>query len=333
VKDFSVAHGYAVVIQKSNIPRGQVWLRCDLGGTYRNTLNLSQDQRKRKCSSRLLNCPFLLYGRRLQDSSWHLRVQNAEHNHEMATGAIEMVTHPIARRLTSEQKKLVEELTEMGARPAFIVETLKQKFPDKPIKVQDIYNTRNFIRREKNAGRTPFLDDTTATEVHERETFDPSGINIIVPKNQITSSLAINKTPRERFDVLVKDMEANFIQWNSQEQSHFVTQLQRLVNKFKKQTISSNPSTQQSAPGLLGSLDNELAMTDHLPVPPSPPPPPPPPTTPPPEPSSPSKPPPPPTGPPLMSLSLGVLPGESGMEDVLEAAVVAAAAAAAAEVL
>uniref|UniRef100_K3WT68 FAR1 domain-containing protein n=1 Tax=Globisporangium ultimum (strain ATCC 200006 / CBS 805.95 / DAOM BR144) TaxID=431595 RepID=K3WT68_GLOUD len=163
VHEFTVSHGYAVVIQKSNVPRGQVWLRCDLGGSYRNTLKLAPDARKRKCSSRLQNCPFQLYARRLPDSQWLLKIQNAHHNHDVAADPEQLVAHPVARRLTLAQKKLVDDLTEMGARPALIVEKMKQKFPDKPIKVQDIYNTRNYIRRERSAGRVPFPELEEAT--------------------------------------------------------------------------------------------------------------------------------------------------------------------------
>lgn len=170
VHGFTVQHGYAVVIQKSNVPRGQVWLRCDLGGSYRSTSSLSSENaRKRKCSSRLKNCPFQLYARRLPDARWLLRVQNASHNHDVATDTEQLVTHPVARRMTLEQKKYVDELTEMGARPALIVEKLKEKFPDKPIKVQDIYNARNYIRRERSAGRVPFLEIAEHEETNERE--------------------------------------------------------------------------------------------------------------------------------------------------------------------
>lgn len=170
VHGFTVQHGYAVVIQKSNVPRGQVWLRCDLGGSYRSTLGLgSENARKRKCSSRLKNCPFQLYARRLPDARWLLRVQNANHNHDVAADTEQLVTHPVARRMTLEQKKYVDELTEMGERPALIVEKMKEKFPDKPIKVQDIYNARNYIRRERSAGRVPFLKIAEHEEADERE--------------------------------------------------------------------------------------------------------------------------------------------------------------------
>ncbi|TYZ59600.1 hypothetical protein PybrP1_011562, partial [[Pythium] brassicae (nom. inval.)] len=164
VHAFTLRHGYAVVIQKSNVPRGQLWLRCDLGGSYRSTAGAGTststgaappgESRKRKSSSRLRNCPFQLYARRLPDARWLLKVQNAAHNHEVDPE--QLVAHPAARRLSLAQKQLVDELTGLGARPAHIVEKLKEQFPDKPVKVQDIYNARNYIRRERGAGRVPF---------------------------------------------------------------------------------------------------------------------------------------------------------------------------------
>lgn len=159
VHAFALSNGYAVVIHKSNVPRGQVWLGCDLGGSYRPLMN-ADGTRKRKCSSRLQNCPFQLYARRLPDSQWLLKVQHATHNHAIdGQGPEQLAAHPIARRLTLAQKQLVDELTTLGARPAHILETLKEQFPDKPIKVQDIYNTRNYIRRERSAGRVPFANE------------------------------------------------------------------------------------------------------------------------------------------------------------------------------
>lgn len=189
VHDFTVQHGYAVVIQKSNVPRGQVWLRCDLGGSYKSTGHRGLDSensnaRKRKCSSRLKNCPFQLYARRLPDARWLLRVQNASHNHDVAADTEQLVAHPIARRMTLEQKKFVDELTEMGARPALIVEKMKEKFPDKPIKVQDIYNARNYIRRERSAGRVPFPEIAEQEEADERGQQAAASVALTQPRPQ-----------------------------------------------------------------------------------------------------------------------------------------------------
>lgn len=185
VHEFTVHHGYAVVIQKSNVPRGQVWLRCDLGGSYRNSTTLTSETnnsaRKRKCSSRLKNCPFQLYARRLPDARWLLKVQHASHNHDVAGDTEQLVAHPVARRMTLEQKQFVDELTEMGARPALIVERMKEKFPDKvPIKVQDIYNTRNYIRRERSAGRVPFAEIADQDEDAEDESEQVAKATVVV---------------------------------------------------------------------------------------------------------------------------------------------------------
>lgn len=176
VHAFSLRQGYAVVIQKSNVPRGQLWLRCDLGGSYRSASSSSNstgsasnatESRKRKSSSRLQNCPFQLYARRLPDARWLLKVQNAAHNHEVDPD--QLAAHPVARRLTLAQKQLVDELTSIGARPAHIVEKLKEQFPDKPVKVQDIYNARNYIRRERGAGRVPFSQNRAESWQEEDE--------------------------------------------------------------------------------------------------------------------------------------------------------------------
>lgn len=177
VQDFSVTHGYAVVIRKSNVPRGQVWLRCDLGGSYKKSMNPSTTSRKRKSASRLQNCPFQLYGRRTQDGSWVLKVQEPRHNHEAVRESQQMIQHPIARRLTLAQKLLVDELTALGLRPALIIERLREAFPDKPIKIQDIYNMRNYIRRERNAGRVPFISDSESGNSSSNSNSNGSRLN------------------------------------------------------------------------------------------------------------------------------------------------------------
>ncbi|KAG2830876.1 hypothetical protein PC111_g7218 [Phytophthora cactorum] len=85
VRDF----GYAIVIQKSSVPRGQLGLRCDLGGGRRRTLRNQHS-----------DCPFHLYARRLRSGKWEINVQNATHSHEAAPLAL----HPVACRLSSGQR-------------------------------------------------------------------------------------------------------------------------------------------------------------------------------------------------------------------------------------
>ncbi|KAG3219956.1 hypothetical protein PC129_g9271 [Phytophthora cactorum] len=74
---------------KSSVPRGQLGLRCDLGGGRRRTLRNQHS-----------DCPFHLYARRLRSGKWEINVQNATHSHEAAPLAL----HPVACRLSSGQR-------------------------------------------------------------------------------------------------------------------------------------------------------------------------------------------------------------------------------------
>ena len=49
--------GYAISIKKSKRDK-LVVIGCDRGGVYRNRLNLSMENRKRKIASQLINFPF-----------------------------------------------------------------------------------------------------------------------------------------------------------------------------------------------------------------------------------------------------------------------------------
>ena len=87
VQDHAKRHGYNVVIKTSSIPDekkpgrvAKVWLRCDRGGTYRPRNGLTEDTRKRKRSTRLLDCPFMIIATG-SNGMWTLKVQDGRHNH------------------------------------------------------------------------------------------------------------------------------------------------------------------------------------------------------------------------------------------------------------
>jgi hypothetical protein len=80
-------HGYNIVIKTSSIPDekkpgrvAKVWLRCDRGGTYRPRNGLTEDTRKRKRSTRLMDCPFMIIASG-SNGMWTLKVQDGHHNH------------------------------------------------------------------------------------------------------------------------------------------------------------------------------------------------------------------------------------------------------------
>ncbi|DAA78813.1 TPA_exp: Uncharacterized protein A8136_2598 [Trichophyton benhamiae CBS 112371] len=81
------AHGYNVVVKSSSTPTekkpgrtAKVWLRCDRGGQYRPRNGLTEETRKRKRTSRLMDCPFMLVAAG-NPGIWTLTVLNPSHNH------------------------------------------------------------------------------------------------------------------------------------------------------------------------------------------------------------------------------------------------------------
>ena len=80
-------HGYNVVIKTSSIPNkkqpgrvAKIWLRCDRGGTYRPRNGLTEETRKRKRTSRLQDCPFMMVASG-SSGMWTVKVHEGRHNH------------------------------------------------------------------------------------------------------------------------------------------------------------------------------------------------------------------------------------------------------------
>nr|XP_011461515.1 PREDICTED: uncharacterized protein LOC105350628 [Fragaria vesca subsp. vesca] len=61
--------GFVTVIRRSKLDKS-VFVGCDRGGNYRDTRMVSLEKRKRKTSSRLINCPFEIVGRRKPEGFW-----------------------------------------------------------------------------------------------------------------------------------------------------------------------------------------------------------------------------------------------------------------------
>jgi hypothetical protein len=76
--------GYVVNIKRSNADK-KVVLGCVHGGTYRNRLQLADEERRRRTASGAFDCPFPVDGRRCSYGRWKLLVKNLQHNHEAAT--------------------------------------------------------------------------------------------------------------------------------------------------------------------------------------------------------------------------------------------------------
>ncbi|CAJ0765521.1 11704_t:CDS:2 [Entrophospora sp. SA101] len=155
VRAFVLTQGYAVTIKRTrtdvNGKVKNVTLRCDRGGSYRNSLNLTDDLRRRQTASRFLDCPFELHGTR-RNGVWFLEVRNSEHNHEASE---DMSGHPITHRLNTEQRELVQQMSAAGSHPCEILSTIHQSDLSSMATSRTIYNTLHSIREERLDGRTP----------------------------------------------------------------------------------------------------------------------------------------------------------------------------------
>ncbi|XP_022846859.1 methylmalonate-semialdehyde dehydrogenase [acylating], mitochondrial-like [Olea europaea var. sylvestris] len=142
VRDFGASQGYVVTIKKSKKDR-RVLLGCDRGGVYRNRRKIEEGKRKRKVSSRLINCPFEAVGKK-DDDVWVLTIKNGEHNHEPLK---DMSEHPYSRRFTEEEVWQIKLMTEAGIKPRQVLKALKQTNPDLQSTPRHLYNVKAKIRQ------------------------------------------------------------------------------------------------------------------------------------------------------------------------------------------
>lgn len=63
VQKFYLVQGYVLVIKSSKKDK-YVLLGCDRGGTYRDKRMVPAESRKRNTSSRLIDCPFQIKGKK-----------------------------------------------------------------------------------------------------------------------------------------------------------------------------------------------------------------------------------------------------------------------------
>lgn len=147
VRDFGASQGYVVTIKKSKKDR-RVLFGCDRGGVYRNRRKIEEGKRKRKVSSRLINCPFEAVGKK-DDDVWVLTIKNGEHNHEPLK---DMSEHPYSRRFTEEEVWQIKLMTEAGIKPRQVLKALKQTNPDLQSTPRHLYNVKAKIRQGNISG-------------------------------------------------------------------------------------------------------------------------------------------------------------------------------------
>ncbi len=151
-------NGFGIVISHSN--EKAIYFTCELGGSYRNKRNINDKERKRKLTTRKINCPFTMVANCKKNDNdevvkWVLRITNPDHNHDKMNLN---ESFPMLRRRNPEINRQIRDLYMKGNKPLVIEKLLKANFKDILINREDIYNETRKMKREerlKNAQGIP----------------------------------------------------------------------------------------------------------------------------------------------------------------------------------
>ncbi|EED12566.1 conserved hypothetical protein [Talaromyces stipitatus ATCC 10500] len=156
LRRYALSQGYVITTIRSN-PGKNITIGCDRGGEYTDRINALDGAKRRRTSTRRIGCSFRLYGyvhsRGPQaDGRWRIKVKNLEHSHELEG---DLIAHPAARTITSEQRITICNQLDEGIPPRQIISLIKKSDPTLLIIPMDLYNLRKAFLREQLAGRTP----------------------------------------------------------------------------------------------------------------------------------------------------------------------------------
>jgi hypothetical protein len=107
--------------------------------------------KRRFNTTRRINCPFKLYGKRPPDGSWELQIRCPTHIHDTDN----FIGHPQARQLTNYQVQDLSHMVDIGTQPRDILALLREKEPSILMISRDIYNKRQATRHKKLGGKSP----------------------------------------------------------------------------------------------------------------------------------------------------------------------------------
>ena len=141
--------GVVLVTKTSN--KYRCVLVCDRGGQYKNSRNLSNEDRKRRGTTRRIGCSFEIVCR-LRDGQWHIEKITGEHNHALPNN---LAGHAVGRAPKPEEREKILSLSNQGIAPKFIKAVLRTDFANSLITDQDIYNIKKAARNQFLQGRTP----------------------------------------------------------------------------------------------------------------------------------------------------------------------------------
>ncbi|KAK9734310.1 hypothetical protein RND81_04G130600 [Saponaria officinalis] len=125
-KQYYATKGYALSIKDSKKDK-YVVLCCDRGGIYRNRRNIPMEARQKTSSSRLINCPFAIRGKKTTEGYWLC--------------------------LTQEEILDIEKMSMAGIEPRQILSSLREKNSNIQAVARTIYNLKAKIEKKSLGGR------------------------------------------------------------------------------------------------------------------------------------------------------------------------------------
>ena len=128
----------------------------------------------RRTRTKKCGCPFLLKGVKLPDEDqWKVQVICGRHNHPVKKDPT-FEGHAFAGRLSTDEQKVVRDLTICGVKPKEILRVLKQNDPTNASTIETIYNFKAKYRIGEMQGRSQMqhllqiLDERHYVEFHRR---------------------------------------------------------------------------------------------------------------------------------------------------------------------
>lgn len=106
---------------------------------------------RKKTTSRLIDCPFCISGKKGSDGAWIFTSPKLEHNHDPST---DMSGHPFYRRLKPDDVQRVKDMTLSGIPPRQIISSLRQQTPNLTATFRTIYNVKGKLKKDALGDRS-----------------------------------------------------------------------------------------------------------------------------------------------------------------------------------
>ncbi|KAI7864145.1 hypothetical protein BDF14DRAFT_1837808 [Spinellus fusiger] len=180
---FAHQHGYVLSIRRTKKNTAGIInyidLKCNRGGRYDNRLGLNDENRKRKTTSKLIGCPFLLKGRR-RVGLWHLEVSEGSHNHEPSPVSTKTLSGAIRLPCAHENPSRCLPQCDVKNRPELVmpprtrptldeaIEVFRENFPNWSENMQDDALTAMMRKEWDSLSATPMVQDPIRRRGPER---------------------------------------------------------------------------------------------------------------------------------------------------------------------